>query len=85
MDTFAHKAALANDLAIVGVLSHGLDRIYPASNRSLSRNMIKKGALITEFLTETNPDRENFVKRNRIIATLSDATIVVESTKKTGL
>ena len=47
--------------------------------------MIQKGALITEFLTETNPDRENFVKRNRIIATLSDATIVVESTKKKGL
>jgi DNA processing protein len=84
VDTFAHKAALANDLATVGVLGHGLDRIYPASNRNLSQNMIQKGALITEFLTETNPDRENFVKRNRIIAALSDATIVVESAKKGG-
>lgn len=84
VDTYAHKAALANDLATVGVLGHGLDRIYPASNRNLSQNMIQKRALITEFLTETNPDRENFVKRNRIIAALSDTTIVVESAKKGG-
>jgi len=65
-------------------LGHGLDRIYPASNRNLSQNILKKGALITEFLTQTNPDRENFVKRNRIIAALSDATIIVESAKKGG-
>jgi DNA processing protein len=65
-------------------LGHGLDRIYPALHRSLAEKMLNCGGLLTEFPSETNPDRENFPKRNRIIAGLADATIVVEASIKGG-
>lgn len=84
IDTMAHKTALTVELPTIAVLGHGLDRVYPAANRKLSEQIQEKGALLTEFLTETNPDRENFVKRNRIVAGITDATIVVESAKKGG-
>jgi len=84
IDTIAHKAALANNLKTVGVLAHGLDRIYPVANKSLAEKIILNGGLITDFLSKTNPDRENFPKRNRIIAGLVDALIVVESAIKGG-
>jgi DNA processing protein len=74
IDSMAHK----------GVLGHGLDRIYPAVNRSLAEKMISCGGLLTEFMSGTNPDRENFPKRNRIIAGMADATIVVEANIKGG-
>jgi len=84
IDSYAHKAALANDLQTVGVLGHGLDRIYPAQNRKLAATMINNGGLLTEFTSKTIPDRENFPKRNRIVAGLCDAIVVIESAKKGG-
>lgn len=84
IDIHAHREALANGLSTVGVLAHGLDRIYPHVHRKTAVDMLEKGGLLTEFLTETNPDRHNFVSRNRIVAGMSDATIVVESAEKGG-
>ncbi|MBN3036520.1 MAG: DNA-processing protein DprA [Bacteroidales bacterium] len=84
VDTCAHRAALENGLPTVGVLAHGLDRIYPSTNRSLAERMLEKGGLVTEFISRTIPDRENFPKRNRVIAGLSDAVVVVESAGKGG-
>lgn len=84
IDTCAHKSALKNGLSTIGVLAHGLDRIYPSANKNLAKQMMSNGGLVTEFLSQTNPDRENFVRRNRIVAGLSDATIVVESAMKGG-
>ncbi len=84
IDTIAHKAALRNNLQTVGVLAHGLDRIYPWANKSLAEKMILNGGLVTDFLSKTNPDRENFPKRNRIIAGLADALLVIESGVKGG-
>lgn len=84
VDIHAHRAALDNGLPTVGVLAHGLDRIYPAVHRSTAVEMLSHGGLLTEFPSGTNPDRQNFVKRNRIVAGVSDATIVVESALKGG-
>lgn len=84
IDTHAHKAALNNNLQTVGVLAHGLDRIYPYANRSLAEKMVQNGGLLTDFKSKTNPDRENFPKRNRIIAGLIDALIVTESAARGG-
>jgi DNA processing protein len=68
----------------VAVLGHGLDKIYPYANKNLAQKMVDQGGLLTDFMSKTNPDRENFPKRNRIIAGISDATIVVEAGKKGG-
>jgi DNA processing protein len=84
IDIHAHRAAIANRLPTVGILAHGLDRIYPSVHRKTAVDMLERGGLLTEFLTETTPDRYNFVSRNRIVAGISDATIVVESAKKGG-
>ncbi len=84
IDTQSHKSALDNGLKTVGVLAHGLDRIYPQQNMGLSRKMLEHGGLLTDFMSGTIPDRENFPKRNRIIAGLCDALVVVESAKKGG-
>lgn len=84
IDGTAHQEALANGLPTVGVLGHGLDRIYPAGHRRLARKMMDNGGLLTEFPSATIPDRENFPKRNRIIAGLADAVIVVEASQKGG-
>jgi DNA processing protein len=84
IDTHAHRTALAAGLPTVGILAHGLDRIYPGANRKLAIKMQDEGGLLTEFLSETNPDRENFPRRNRIVAGLSDATLVIESATKGG-
>lgn len=84
VDICAHRAALEFGLPTIAVLAHGLDRIYPALHRSEAKELIARGALLTEFMSETNPDRQNFVKRNRIVAGLSDATLVVESATKGG-
>jgi DNA processing protein len=71
-------------LLTAGVLGHGLDRIYPYLNKSLAEKMIHQGGLITDFPSGTKPDRENFPRRNRIIAGMSDAVIVVEAATKGG-
>jgi DNA processing protein len=84
IDTIAHQAALENGLTTVGVLGHGLDRIYPHQNRNLAKKMLENGGLLTDFLSKTNPDSVNFPSRNRIIAGLSDATIVVEAARYGG-
>ncbi len=84
IDTHAHRAALNNSIPTVGILAHGLDRIYPGANRKMAIKMQENGGLLTEFLSGTNPDRENFPKRNRIVAGMSDATLVIESAIKGG-
>jgi DNA processing protein len=84
IDIHAHRAALENGLSTVAVLGHGLDRIYPSIHRQTAVSMLQQGALITEFPSGTNPDGHNFVKRNRIVAGMSDAVIVVESGEKGG-
>lgn len=84
IDIHAHCAALQNGLSTVAVLGHGLDRIYPAVHRQTAIDLLQTGALLTEFPSGTNPDRHNFVKRNRIVAGMSDAVVVVESAEKGG-
>lgn len=84
IDVHAHRAALTYGFPTVGVLAHGLDRIYPSAHRKTAVDMLAHGGLLTEFLTATEPDRYNFVSRNRIVAGMSDATIVVESAAKGG-
>ena len=84
IDIQAHRCALECGFDTVGVLAHGLDRIYPAVHRQTAVQMLQQGGLLTEFPSGTNPDRQNFVRRNRIIAGISDATIVVESAEKGG-
>lgn len=84
VDSYAHKVCVQNQIQTIGVLAHGLDRIYPATNRKLAQSMLENGGVMTEFMSETNPDRENFPKRNRIIAGMADATLVIESARKGG-
>ena len=84
IDGSAHKECLKHNLPTVGVLGHGLDRMYPAQHRHLAEKMLEQGGLLTEFPSETIPDRENFPKRNRIIAGMTDVTIVVEASRKGG-
>lgn len=84
IDSCAHRSSLKAGLQTIGVMAHGHDRIYPAINRSLAERMLAQGGLLTEFLSGTNPDRENFPRRNRIVAGMCDAIVVVESAKKGG-
>jgi DNA processing protein len=84
IDAIAHKAALQNDLPTVGVLAHGLDTIYPPQHKSMAKEMLQQGGLLTEFMQQTKPDKHNFPKRNRIVAGMADATIVVETAIKGG-
>ncbi len=84
IDAIAHKAALKNNLPTVGVLAHGLDQIYPSHHSNLAKDMLKNGGLLTEFRSRTNPDKHNFPTRNRIVAGMSDATIVIETGIKGG-
>lgn len=79
VDKEAHEAALANDLSTIAVLGHGLELIYPSAHKLLAKKMLDTGGLITEFLSFTPGDPSNFPKRNRIVAGLADATVVVES------
>lgn len=84
IDISAHKNALKYNLPTIGIVAHGLDRIYPAQHKSVAEEMLEYGGILTDFPSKTNPDRENFPKRNRIIAGISDATIVVEAGEKGG-
>jgi DNA processing protein len=84
VDVLSHRLCVENGIPTIGVLGHGLDRIYPQSHRSIAEKMMQNGGLLTEFLEDTNPDRENFPMRNRIVSGLSDALIVVESGEKGG-
>lgn len=84
IDKIAHEAALENDLSTIAVLGHGLETIYPAVHRKLAEQMLENGGLITEFISHTPGDPSNFPKRNRIVAGLSDATVVIESAASGG-
>ena len=84
IDITAHKAALTNNLKTIGVLGHGFKTTYPSVHRSTATAMISNGGLVTDFLSDELPERNNFIKRNRIIAGISDATLVVESGIKGG-
>ena len=84
VDICAHRQALENGYPTVGVLAHGLDQIYPYRHREVAAKMINRGGLLTEFMTQTNADKPNFVRRNRIVAGMADATILIESGAKGG-
>ncbi|WP_372776634.1 DNA-processing protein DprA [Mangrovibacterium sp.] len=84
IDSAAHKASLQHGVPTWGVLAHGLDQIYPALHRSMAEKMLASGGVITDFISDTKIERQNFLRRNRIIAGLTDATIVVESAEKGG-
>lgn len=79
IDICAHKTAMDNNLTTVCGLGHGLDKIYPAVHRTYAEKMLENGGWLSDFTSGTTPDRENFPRRNRIVAGMSDATIVVES------
>ena len=84
IDVHAHKACLKYNIPTVGVFAHGLDNLYPALHAPIAAKMLEHGGLITDFISETKIDRQNFLRRNRIIAGMADATIIVESAEKGG-
>ncbi|MBL4679041.1 MAG: DNA-protecting protein DprA [Mucilaginibacter sp.] len=84
IDVAAHKECLKSNVQTVGVLAHGLDRLYPSQNRSTADKMLVNGGLLTEYPSGTNADRQNFPERNRIVAGAADATIVIEAGLKGG-
>ena len=84
VDIVAHQAAMENNLQTIGVLAHGLNQIYPKTHKKYVAKMEENGGFLTEFWSNSNPDKENFVRRNRIVAGMSEATIVIESAEKGG-
>jgi DNA processing protein len=85
IDATAHKAAIKHDTPTVGVVGHGLDKIYPSDHANLAKDMIKNGGgVLSEFFSGTKPDKHNFPLRNRIVAGISDATVLVETNIKGG-
>jgi len=79
VDITAHRKCLEMDTPTIGVMGNGLDKLYPAAHLPTSKKMIEKGGLLTQFTTRTKPDRENFPMRNKVVAGLSDAIVIVES------
>lgn len=84
IDIVAHQAAIENKLQTIAVLAHGLNQIYPKTHKKYMSKMEQNGGFMTEFWSTSNPDKENFVRRNRIVAGISEATIVIESAEKGG-
>jgi DNA processing protein len=84
IDAIAHKSALQHELETVGVLAHGLHTIYPRQHKTLAKDIMLQGGLLTEFCNGENPDKHNFPKRNRIVAGIADATVVIETAIKGG-
>jgi DNA processing protein len=84
IDVIAHRAALEGGIPTVAVLGHGLSTIYPRAHRETARKISKQGALVTDFHSGMGPERNNFLRRNRIIAGMADATLVVESAAAGG-
>ncbi|HYC29527.1 MAG TPA: DNA-processing protein DprA [Chitinophagaceae bacterium] len=85
IDGIAHKCAIKHDIPTVGVVGHGLDQIYPHGHTGLAREMLKHGGgILTEFRSKTKPDKHNFPGRNRMVAGISDVTILVETGIKGG-
>lgn len=83
-DITAHKAAIKNNLQTIGCLAHGMNQMYPKVHKKYVHQVEENGGFITEFWSSSNPERENFIKRNRVIAGLSEATLVIESAEKGG-
>jgi DNA processing protein len=84
IDIAAHLAAIENGLRTIGVVGSGIDRIYPASHKKHLNALLENGGLMTEFWSGAEPEPQNFVRRNRIVAGMADATVVVESAEKGG-
>ena len=84
IDICAHKSALENNLQTIAALAHGLATIYPPAHRSTAEKIISQGALVTDFASNFMPEKGNFIKRNRLIAGMADATVVIESREKGG-
>ena len=84
IDVQAHRSALKYGIPTIGVVAHGLDKMYPALHRKTAGEMESNGGVVSDFHSQTKIDPQNFIKRNRIIAGLADATIVVESAPKGG-
>lgn len=84
VDIVAHQSAMEHNLQTIGVLAHGLNQIYPSSHKKYCKKMEENGGFMTEFWSNSNPDKENFVKRNRIVAGMTEATIVIESAERGG-
>ena len=84
IDIATHKACLKHGVPTIGVLAHGLDQVYPSLHKPVAEKMLDNGGVVSDFLSETKIDRNNFLRRNRIIAGLADATIIVESAEKGG-
>ncbi|SNR97172.1 DNA-processing protein DprA [Flavobacterium sp. ov086] len=84
VDIAAHQLAVENNLQTIGVIAHGLNQVYPKMHKKYVAKMEENGGFITEFWSSSNPDKENFVRRNRIVAGMSEATIVIESADKGG-
>jgi len=84
VDIVAHQLAMENNLQTIGVLAHGLNQIYPKTHKKFVSKIEQNGGFMTEFWSSSNPDKENFVRRNRIVAGMSEATIVIESADRGG-
>lgn len=84
IDAIAHKSCVQHNIPTIGVLAHGLNKIYPSQHTSLAKQMIVNGGILTEFGMNTKPDRHNFPRRNRIVAGMTDCTIVVETAARGG-
>jgi DNA processing protein len=84
VDIIAHQAAMEHNLQTIGVVAHGLNQVYPKMHKKFVSAMEENGGFMTEFWSSSNPEKENFVKRNRIVAGISEATIVIESAEKGG-
>lgn len=85
IDAIAHRASIKNKVSTVGVVGHGLSKIYPSTHADLAKEMIAEGGgILSEFFHDVKPDKHNFPLRNRIVAGISDATIIVESSVKGG-
>ncbi len=84
VDIFAHQLAMDNNLQTIGVVAHGLNQIYPKTHKKYVAKMEQNGGFMTEFWSSSNPEKENFVRRNRIVAGISEATIVIESAERGG-
>ena len=84
VDTIAHRKSVELGMPTIGVLGNGINKIYPATNKSLATKMLYNGGLISEYPLDTKPDRENFPKRNRVIAGMSDVVVIIESAEKGG-
>lgn len=84
VDIVAHQAAIENNMQTIGIVAHGLNQIYPSGHKKYVAKMEENGGFMTEFWSSSNPDKENFVRRNRIVAGISEATIVIESADKGG-